>query len=96
MTAQISMKEMLVDPSSHWREPQDILTDKRLNNRQRLDLLTAWERDARALSVAADENMQGGEEARLGPVVSARIIVEELMGIEADPDKGTHDKFGGR
>jgi len=96
MNAQISIKELLVDPSSHWCEPQDILADGRLNDRQRLELLTAWERDARALSVAADENMQGGEESRLGPVVKARIIAEELLGIKAGAARGVHDKYGGR
>ncbi len=97
MNAQpLEFDAMLLDPSSHWRDPQDILTDKRLDNAQRLDLLRAWERDARALSVAADEKMAGGEESRLGPVVKARIIAEELAGPEKTGDsKGASDKFGG-
>lgn len=95
MAKAMSIKEMLLDPSSHWKQPQDILTDTRLNSRQRLEILQAWERDARALSVAADESMGGGEETRLSPVVKARIMAEELAG-GAEAGKGNHGKFGGR
>jgi len=65
-----------LNPSLHYRDPSDVARDPLLNDRERLDILTAWELDARALSLAADEGLAGGEPSRLQAVVNARLEVE--------------------
>ena len=35
------------DPSRYYRNPSDVIRDRRLTNEDRLEILAAWERDAR-------------------------------------------------
>jgi hypothetical protein len=82
------------DPSRIYTNPLDVLRDRRLSNLERIEILATWERDARALSVASDEAMGGGEPNRLSEVIEARKEAEKrLPGGAAQ----THDhtKFGG-
>jgi len=35
------------DPSRYYRNPSDVIRDRRLTNEDRLEILAAWEREAR-------------------------------------------------
>ena len=35
------------DPARYYRNPSDVIRDRRLTNADRLEILAAWERDAR-------------------------------------------------
>jgi len=35
------------DPARYYRNPSDVIRDRRLTNTDRLEILAAWERDAR-------------------------------------------------
>ena len=35
-------------PSRYYRNPSDVIRDRRLTNKDRLEILAAWEQDARA------------------------------------------------
>ena len=59
-----------------------MLRDRRLRRCEKLAILEAWELEARALSVASEENMSGGELTLLEEVVKARVE----LGDETDPD----------
>jgi len=56
-------------PSRIYSRPHDVLRDRRLNDIERLEILTSWEREARA----EDQ----GDQLRL--VVEARMEIEERM-----------------
>lgn len=85
-----------LDPARFYRDPTDVVRDRRLTDEERLEILSAWERDARALSVAADENMTGGEPSRLSQVVEMRIKVEERVGHVSSAHGNGNDKAHGR
>lgn len=82
------------DPSRFYSNPSDVLRDRRLSDADRIDILDSWERDARALSVASDEAMGGGEPNRLPDVIAARRELENRM--PPDMQRGQEDtKYGG-
>lgn len=84
------IEDAKIDPGRYYRSPADVVRDRRLSNEERLAVLAAWERDARALSVAADENMAGGEPSNLAQVVKARMEVEQGMG-QPSSERGKGD-----
>lgn len=63
---------LLRDPGRHFRDPQDVIADRSLDRQTKLDVLEHWERDARALAVAEEEGLAGGEPSMLGRVRHAR------------------------
>jgi hypothetical protein len=81
------------DPAKIYPNPSDVLRDRRLSDGDRLEILESWERDARALSVAADEAMQGGEPNRLQEVIEARKLAEKRAGTEHEAHEAS--KYGG-
>jgi len=52
------------DPARYYRNPSDVIRDRRLTNADRLEILAAWERDARErqdtenFAIDADELQQ--------------------------------------
>jgi len=83
------IEDAKLDPARYYRSPSDVVRDRRLSDAERLEILDAWERDARSLSVADDENMAGGEASHLAQVVKARIEVEQSLGRSPrERDKG--------
>ncbi|HEV2561686.1 MAG TPA: hypothetical protein VGT78_06055 [Rhizomicrobium sp.] len=87
------VEDAKLDPQRYYTQPSDVLRDRRLTDPDRLEILAAWERDARALSVASDESMGGGEPNRLRDVVKARLELEERLNIHHDYSESS--KFGG-
>ena len=71
MMAQRELERAVTQPSSVYEAPEDVLADSRLDDTQKRRVLESWERDARELAVAEDENMAGGEPNRLGAVLEA-------------------------
>ncbi len=41
------VQDAKIDPSRYYRNPSDVIRDRRLTNQDRLEILEAWERDAR-------------------------------------------------
>jgi hypothetical protein len=79
MTKKQLLEDIKADPARFFRAPNDVIRDRRFTDPERLEILQAWERDARALSVADDEGMTGGEPSRLKTVVAARLEVEKKL-----------------
>lgn len=67
------------DPARFYSSPSEVLRDRRLTDTDRVEILSSWERDARALSVASDEAMGGGEPSRLRDVITAREEAERRL-----------------
>ena len=58
-------------PSRYYRNPSDVVRDRRLTNADRLEILAAWERDAR--------EQQDREESNQPDPLQLRRILEELQ-----------------
>lgn len=82
------------NPTQFYGRPGDVIADTRLSRSEKLAILEAWELDARALAVASEENMSGGEPDLLSEVVKARLA----LGNEAssDDNAGAPTKHGAR
>ena len=75
----------LLDPSKVFKLPKDVLQTDSLTAEQKLEVLKRWETDALLLSVAAEENMGGGEPSRIEDVRHAIDVLTRLEDIE-EPD----------
>src|SRR5690348_6657196 len=58
MTKKKLIDEIKLNPSRYYRVPSDVKRDRRFTDAERLEILAAWERDARAVS---SENHDDGE-----------------------------------
>ena len=67
----IELDRILRDPASRYSSPIDVVDDPRLSLEEKLRILRQWERDARSLAVAEEENMGGGEPSLLASVLEA-------------------------
>jgi len=93
MTKKQLLEDIKADPSRYFRAPNDVNRDRRFTDAERLEILQAWEREARARSAANDEGAAGAEPGRLSTVVAARVELEKRLPAETvgrDPRK-----FGG-
>jgi hypothetical protein len=81
----------LLDPTSVFRTPEDVLKAQDLTREQKIEVLRRWEYDARELEVAADENMIGNNSDLLDRVLKSL----SKLGYEPDPDKVPPTKQGG-
>ena len=79
MTKKQLLEDIKADPARFFRAPNDVIRDRRFSDYERLEILQAWERDARALSVADDEGMSGGEPSRLKTIVALRAEIEKKL-----------------
>jgi hypothetical protein len=65
-----------LNPQKVYANPQDVAGDMRLSKEERLEILAAWEQDARRLAESTSEGMGGGEDSRLREVAKARASLE--------------------
>ena len=74
----------LLDPTSVFKTPEDVLKARDLTREQKIEILRRWEYDARELQVADDESMTGGSNNNL-----LQRVLESLsaLGYVPDPDK---------
>jgi hypothetical protein len=82
MTKKQLLEDIKTDPARFFRTPNDVIRDRRFTDPERLEILGAWERDARALAVADDEGMTGVEPSWLKTVATARMEVEKKLSTE--------------
>jgi hypothetical protein len=89
--ARLDIDKALLDPAASFSEPSEIVRNPELSRAIKLRLLEQWEREARALSVAEEEGMTGGEESMLGRV---RRAIGSLGGAESDDRPAPSTKHG--
>ena len=51
----IDVKQAMLDPTSVFKDPTDVVADENLSRDQKIEILHRWEYDARELEVAEDE-----------------------------------------
>ncbi len=86
----LDFNEALLDPAGTFAAPMEVVERRDLTRSQKLQLLEQWEREARALAVAEEEGMTGGEESMLSRV---RRAIAALGGDEPEPP-GPSTKHG--
>jgi len=65
------IKQAMLDPTSVYHCPDDVLNDKDLNVADKIKILLRWEYDARELEVAEEEGMTGGPPDLLSNILTA-------------------------
>jgi hypothetical protein len=75
MTKKKLIEEIKLNPSRYYRAPSDVNRDRRFSNEERLQILAAWERDVRSLSLDDSEL----EVQRLRQVTEARTELQSRM-----------------
>ncbi len=68
------IQDAKLDPSRYYRNPSDVVRDRRLTNIDRLEILAAWEREAKGRQ-DRDESPESG----FDPLLQLRRIREELL-----------------
>ena len=51
----IDVKRAMLDPTSVFKDPEDVVASDELNRDQKIEILRRWEYDARELEVAEEE-----------------------------------------
>ncbi len=71
-------EHILSDPSSSYKEPEEVVHDDRLSRKQKIVVLKLWAHDERELEVAEEENMRStsGRPPILGRVMRALREIE--------------------
>jgi len=87
----MNIEKALLDPTSVFARPADVLDDPSLSREEKIRILRRWEYDARELEVAEEENMGGGPPDQLGPVLEALHRLEASN----DPEHTPPTKQGG-
>jgi hypothetical protein len=82
------------NPTQFYGRPSDVIADARLSRGEKLAILEAWELDARALAVASEESMSGGEPDLLSEVVKARLALGDET--SSGDNAGAPTKHGAR
>jgi hypothetical protein len=92
---QQSFEKLIVDVSTHFSTPDQLLAAEDLTRDQKLALLKQWEYDLHLLQVATEENMTGdappGNNAERIRQVHAAA---EKLGAELEPEKSRAAKAG--
>ena len=80
-------------PQSHYRTPDDLISDQDISFEQKIKALDIWEQDARQMLTASGEGMPGNEEGinrsnhhMLGQVERAK---RQIMG-KSPKQKASH------
>ncbi len=62
----------LGEPWRAFEHPDDVLVERGLSRAEKAQILERWAEDARALAIADDEGLGGGEPNRLADVMQAK------------------------
>lgn len=71
----LEYEKALLDPSSVFKAPGDVVVAHGLTTTQKLALLHSWKQDALELQRAASEGMGGGEQSHLRDI---ELLIEQL------------------
>lgn len=55
--SRIDIDKALLDPTSVFKSPKDVVNNNSLSKQQKIEILKRWAYDAKELEIADDENM---------------------------------------
>lgn len=67
----LDLNKALLDPSSVFHSPEDVVRSEELSTTQKIQILHRWEYDAREIDVALEENMGSTQTDLLDKVLQA-------------------------
>lgn len=67
----IDLQKALLDPTSVFKTPEEVVRNQELTREQKIDILRRWEYDARELQVAQEENMRTNQPDILDSILKA-------------------------
>lgn len=71
MRHRIDLHQALLDPSSQFLEPADVVDARGLTREQKIDILERWEYDECEIAVAEEEGMRGTSTIRIHETLAA-------------------------
>jgi hypothetical protein len=86
------IEKALLNPSSVFNTPEEVLEAEDISKDQKIEILRRWEYDARQLQVAEEENMVGPQINKLDRIINAL----RKLDVELNPEKSAPTKHGGR
>jgi hypothetical protein len=87
MDDNIDYEQALLDPSSVFDRPEDVLTHPALSRDQRIEILRRWTYDASEVCVAAEEGMPDGNGDLLRRILIALDSLAEVDMEHSGPTK---------
>jgi hypothetical protein len=85
MTKKKLIEEIKLNPARYYRAPSDVKRDRRFSDAERLEILAAWERDARAVSVEHQQSDEPTVISQLRQVLEARSEMEKKLPPKSQP-----------
>jgi hypothetical protein len=89
----IDVKKALLDPSTVFRDPAEIVESHELSREQKIQILRRWEYDVRELQVADEESMTAPRPERV--TLDAVLQALRAVGAPADVERSAPTKQGG-
>ncbi len=80
----------LIDPSSAFDRPEDVLRDNRLQDEQKVAILCRWAYDSTELAVAEEEGMLGSDATDLRRVIETLHSILPAYDTEHTPPTKHH------
>jgi hypothetical protein len=89
----VDVKKALLNPSTEFKQPDEVVRSKQLTRDQKIEILRRWEYDIRELQVADEESMTA---PRPEPVTLDLILnALRALGAAADTERSAPTKQGG-
>ena len=88
----IDLETAMLDPTTVFRNPEDVLKQAGLTRTQKIEILRRWEYDAHALEVAEEENMASKAPS---DVLDRVLSALHALGASPDLDHSPPTKLGG-
>ncbi len=79
----IDVKQAMLDPTSVFKDPSDVVADENLSRDQKIEILHRWEYDARELEVAEEE---AGMAVRRPDMFDRVVQALHTLGVELDTE----------
>ncbi len=79
----IDVKQAMLDPTSVFKDPTDVVADENLSRDQKIEILHRWEYDARELEVAEEE---AGMAVRRPDMFDRVLQALHTLGVERDTE----------
>ena len=87
-TEKISLEDAMIDPRRVFGTPENVVSNTQIGRSTKIEILCKWRQDEKALSVAENEGMEGGNASLLHRVQKAIDELTEPASGTAKPDKG--------
>ena len=79
----IDVKQAMLDPTSVFKDPTEVVSDENLSRDQKIEILHRWEYDARQLEVAEEE---AGMAVRRPDMFDRVLQALHTLGVELDTE----------